>query len=166
VPIKEKLMATRLSTAGLLVLVLLLHSAGLADAGSAVGHITGVQGEVRLKRSTHAGATGADWVDAAFGMPVFSGDQIKTGGDGIATVEYGNKVRTNVMPGSIFTVKRSSHADSRHWKPFTEDLGMMVYTDEAGVTRGRLYVRVNEKWQPVAIESPEEFLPEVLPLNR
>lgn len=159
-------MAIRLSSAVLLVLVLLLHAPALADDELAAGHLINVEGEVRIKRSTLAGQTAVDWVEATVGMRVFPGDQLITGADGRATIEYGNRVRTHIKPGALFTVRSSSPADHRHWKQLTEDLGVMLYTDEAGVTRGRLYVLVGQKWQAVALDSPEDFLPDVLPLGR
>ena len=161
-------MASRFTTAGLVVLIVLLsQSSGFADDGPPVGHIVEVQGDVRVMRSSVPDGADLAWITASFGMPVYTGDRIKTAHDGQATVEYGNRGSTNIMPGSIFTIRSTSpHIDdNRQWRQLTEDLGVMLSTSDRGVTRGRLYVLIDDKWTAVALESPEEFLPNVVPLG-
>jgi hypothetical protein len=162
-------MASRFTIVGLSLLILLLsQSPGFADDGPAAGHIVEVEGDVRVLRSNLPDGTRLDWINVTFGMPVYTGDRIKTANDGHLVVEYGNRGLTHIMPGSIFTIRSSSpHIDdNRHWRQLTEDLGVMLSTSDSGVTRGRLYVLIDDKWTAVALESPEEFLPDVLPLGR
>ena len=161
-------MASRFTTAGLAILIVLLaQSSGFADDGPAVGHIVEVEGDVRVKRSSVPDGADLAWINATFGMPVYTGDFIKTGYGGQATVEYGNRTRTTIMPGALFTIRSvSPHiGDNRQWRQLTEDLGVMLSTSDRGVTRGRLYVLIDDKWTAVALDSPEEFLPSVVPLG-
>ena len=161
-------MATRVITMGLAaVIVILAPTSGFASDRPAAGHIVDVVGEVLVKRAGLPGVTNDDWIDATFGMPVYTGDLIRTGDDGFATVEMGNKSRTIIRPRASFTIRSLSPGvtDNRHWKQLADDLGVMLSTDERGATRGRLYVRIGDKWTAVALESPEEFLPDVLPLG-
>lgn len=161
-------MASRLTTAGLaIVIVLLSQSSGFANDGPAVGHIVELEGDVRVMRSSVPDGADLDWITATVGMPVHTGDRIKTAHDGHVTVEYGNRTRTIIKPGSLFTIRSSSPQidDNRHWRQLTEDLGVMLSTSDRGVTRGRLYVLIDDKWTAVALDSPEEFLPSVVPLG-
>ena len=161
-------MASRFTTAGLAILIVLLsQSSGFANDGPAVGHIVELEGDVRVMRSSIPDGADLAWINATFGMPVYTGDRIKTGYDGQVTVEYGNRARTNLMRGSMITIRSfSPHInDNRQWRQLTEDLGVMLSTSDRGVTRGRLYVLIDDKWTAVALDSPEEFLPSVVPLG-
>ena len=161
-------MATRVGTIGLAVLIsILAPTSGFAGDGPAAGHIVDVAGEVLVKRAGLPGVTNDDWIDATFGMPVYTGDLIRTGDDGFVTIEMEDRSRTIIRPRASFTLRVPTSAveNNRHWKPLTDELGVMLSTDERGTVRGRLYVRIGKQWTAVALESPEEFLPDVLPLG-
>jgi len=53
-----------------------------------------------------------------------------------------------------------------NWFSLGEDVGLEVFTDRNGVRRGRLYVRREATWQPVAVEGLGEVGPPVLELPR
>jgi hypothetical protein len=163
----EATVTSRYATASMAVLILFLSLPSvLASDKTAAGLFIGVEGEVRLRRAGSPEATELGWIDVTFGMPVYPGDSIKTGKDGRAMVKMEDRL-LGINPGSLFHVPDSSPvADhDQHWKQLTDDLGVMLWTDVRGVTRGRLYVRIDDKWTAVALESPEEFLPDVLPLG-
>ena len=65
-------------------------------------------------------------------------------------------------------VRRQLEPDtsSANWKPLSDDVGLMVYTDRFGVQRGTVYVRIGEAWVRVAVEGPSELGPRVLPLGQ
>ena len=160
-------MTSRYTAASVAVLILFLLPASiLANNKPAVGLFVDVEGEVRVQRAAPPEVTELGWIDATFGMPVYPGDSIKTGKDGRATVKMGDRLLV-INPGALFHIPDSSPvADyDQRWKQLTDDLGVMLSTDERGSTRGRLYVRIDDKWNAVALESPEEFLPDVLPLG-
>ncbi len=54
---------------------------------------------------------------------------------------------------------------SDSWKRISEDVGLMLFTDQYGTTRGTLYIRSNDLWQAVALQGFSELGPEVLPLG-
>jgi hypothetical protein len=160
-------MTSRYSTAGLAVLFLLLSQpAGFADSGPSVGYILEVKGQAQIKRSESPWAAGLDWSDATVDMPVYPGDLIKTGRDGSVKVVMRDGALLSITPGALVPFPWPDADDDRHWKRLAEDLWVLLSTDDLGVTRGRLYVRIDDKWTAVALESPEEFLPDVLPLDR
>ena len=47
---------------------------------------------------------------------------------------------------------------SPNWKLLSEDLGVMIRNDEALGLRGRLYVRRNGVWLPVATDGPGDTI--------
>ena len=160
-------MTSHYTTASVAVLILfLLPTSILANNTRAAGLFVDVEGEVRVLRATSPEVTEVGWIDASFGMPVYPGDSIKTGKDGWATVKMEDRL-LGLKSGVLFRIPDSSPvADhDQHWKQLTDDLGVMLSTDQRGATRGRLYVRIDDKWTAVALESPEEFLPDVLPLG-
>ena len=55
---------------------------------------------------------------------------------------------------------------SENWKALTDDVGLMVYRDRSGVTRGTLYIQRDEKWYPIAVEGVSELGPRVVPAGR
>ena len=50
---------------------------------------------------------------------------------------------------------------SPNWKELSGDLGVMIRDDERLGFRGRLYVRVDGLWYPVAIDGPADVHPAV-----
>ncbi len=60
---------------------------------------------------------------------------------------------------------RQPDTSSDNWKQISEDVGLMVFTDQYGTTRGTLYIRSNNLWQAVALQGFSELGPEVLPLG-
>ena len=60
---------------------------------------------------------------------------------------------------------RQPDTSSDNWKQISEDVGLMVFTDQYGTTRGTLYIRSNDVWQAVALQGFSELGPEVLPLG-
>ncbi len=54
-------------------------------------------------------------------------------------------------------------SDSANWKPISEDMGIWLYKDQFGSLRGRLYVKDDESWLPIALEGLDELGPKVLP---
>ena len=46
---------------------------------------------------------------------------------------------------------------SPHWKSISDDLGVWIRTDERLGLRGRLYVRVDGAWWPVATDGPADL---------
>ena len=46
---------------------------------------------------------------------------------------------------------------SPDWKPLSRDMGLMLRYDERLGLRGRLYVRTDGVWSPVAIDGPEDL---------
>jgi len=143
-------------------------SAGAEDRPP-VGHIVAVDGEVRVARPVSPDKEVLDWDHArpaTMGMPIFYGESIKTGRSGTVTIQFGDGTRSHITAGSLVPVLFSAVDEPHEWKQLTDDLGVMLYTDEFGVTRGTLHVRLDDKWRPVAIDGAEEFLPDVLPLGR
>ena len=53
---------------------------------------------------------------------------------------------------------------SRDWKALSADVGVMIRDDDRLGLRGRLYVRVNGVWYPVATDGPADVRPTV-PVN-
>ena len=53
--------------------------------------------------------------------------------------------------------------DSENWKELSADLGVWVYRDGFGVLRGRMFVRHDERWFPIAVEGLEDLGPEAFP---
>ena len=54
---------------------------------------------------------------------------------------------------------------SDNWEQLSEDVGLMLFTDQYGTRRGTLYVRSAGLWQAIALQGPSELGPEVLPLG-
>ncbi len=81
---------------------LLPYSARAAEQKQAmVGKLSGVSGDVEvLKRGT------TEWLDAANGMDIATGDQINSGIDGSAMLEFSNS-KVEVKPLTQFTVGRA-----------------------------------------------------------
>ena len=90
-----------------------------------------------------------------------------------------------VMVGAVFVVVGAQRQDddrqrehdyvrsqlepdtsSANWKPLSDDVGLMVYTDRFGVLRGTVYVRTLGVWVRVAVEGPSELGPRTLPLGQ
>lgn len=46
---------------------------------------------------------------------------------------------------------------SPDWKRLSEDVGIMLRRDDRLGVRGRIYVRVNGEWQPVATDGPADI---------
>ncbi|MGH7730334.1 MAG: hypothetical protein ACRENJ_03700 [Candidatus Eiseniibacteriota bacterium] len=49
------------------------------------------------------------------------------------------------------------NTSSKDWKPLSKDVGLMVRRDDRFGLRGRLFVRVEGRWVPVAIDGPGEI---------
>ncbi len=60
---------------------------------------------------------------------------------------------------------RQPDTSSDNWKQISEDVGLMVFTDQYGTTRGTLYIRSRNQWQAVALQGFSELGPEILPLG-
>jgi hypothetical protein len=52
---------------------------------------------------------------------------------------------------------------SPNWQPIAENVGLFLTRDDAGLLRGRLYVKRGDFWHPVAVDGPQEIGPRVLP---
>ena len=160
-------MTTRYRISGLVILSVLLFSLSIfADDAPFVGRFLAIEGDVRIKKATSPEGTEPQWTEAGYDMPVHPDDLIKTGTDGRATVIMEDRAYV-INPGLLFRIPVASPVSDidQLWKQLTDDLGVMLSTDKLGVTRGRLYVRIDGKWMAVALESPEEFLPNVIPLS-
>ncbi|MFQ5768596.1 MAG: hypothetical protein ACE5ID_11525, partial [Acidobacteriota bacterium] len=55
---------------------------------------------------------------------------------------------------------------SDNWKSLSDDLGIQVFKDGQGVTRGTLFLKTDDLWIPVALEGLTELGPPVVPVQR
>jgi hypothetical protein len=53
--------------------------------------------------------------------------------------------------------------DSENWKELAPDLGVWLYRDGFGTLRGRIFVRHDDRWMPVAVEGLEDLGPYAFP---
>ncbi len=56
--------------------------------------------------------------------------------------------------------------ESSDWKVISQDFGLRLREDSEGVLRGRLYVRRDGTWSPVAVDGLVEVAPQDLLLQR
>ncbi len=84
------------------------------------GTLTGVAGTVEVMKR---GAT--DWVQATNDMKISSGDQLNTGIDGKATLNFENTV-TDVKPLTQFTVGRAMESDKEYTTEMFLSVGKLV----------------------------------------
>ena len=55
--------------------------------------------------------------------------------------------------------------DSDQWRALAPDLGIWLFPGEFGVVRGRLYIKRDNEWSPVAIDGFGEIAPGPLPAS-
>ncbi len=55
---------------------------------------------------------------------------------------------------------------SPNWKQLSDELGVMLYTDQFGVRRATLFVWSTVRWEAVAVDGSNELGPDALPLGR
>ena len=75
-----------------------------------------------------------------------------------AVVAHGKSHAAQVAASTNGEVQAASglqpDTSSPNWKRLSEDVGVMVRRDNKLGLRGRLYVRVNGSWLPVAADGP------------
>ena len=49
------------------------------------------------------------------------------------------------------------------WKQVAEDVRLLLTTDQWGNRRATMYVRIDNRWEAVAMDGPSELAPRVLP---
>ncbi len=77
------------------------------------------------------------------------------------------------QPPPVVTEKfEMSHTDptvftplSPNWKQISEDVAIRLYTDGRGMRRARLEVRLGDRWEAVAVDGQEAFLPPAMPVR-